>query len=742
MPSFAQSTDFRTLHKQTMPPKKLVGAAAARPSLEPTPPNVTRKRAHNTSVEDAAPEPKRASTGATTTGASTKSNHPRADKAAAKAKNTVIEQQPDWAFDVVGTWKIDASDLAHALRRYSIRPEDGEDAASPFTLEIRYANSPQQRGIGRQLWATFKWGTWDGCLRMCPGHPYRLSHERFYELCVLDRGVWPGDAPRGTPVWNLRWQAKGDHGVVGATDEYETQLRFSKDEDGTMKVNGKMVVGGYKARKFSGVKTVDDVSELEKGQETVDAWWKMLKHPREESRLMICRGCKGQMDDSDEDESEPESEHDWEAERKEREDALAKEKEEEEAPWPAAMAGRWKITPQQAGVMDGRDPTAPRFMYIRESSGKDGTNRQYWAEFQFGHKWSGIMRLCPSPALQDEFGSGGTSVKQFEKACILEEGVMAGPPPQGVNDWLIKWRGPLDLPLPSSQAARESKTKDVITDEMTTNFTVRRGENGTLSLRGVMCNGVRVNPFHGVRIGDAPPRADNAPTIETLWKQRAHKEPPPPKLYEWKSPLPADPIQKPPKWAWDVLGKYKVDAPDLAEEIGIDRDEPLSMTLYMDNRKCNPKNVGRQLWASFMFESEVPRGCMRFCPLPENGRPLETVELFEKACKLKSGVWPGDVRSAKGKSFQKWGCRWRGQEADGELFRFTDQFETRMDFEMDDDGTVRLHGVFMLNFSPKTWRAVKVEDGEAPAVFTPEEIEDGTAVQGTVIDPWEAFGDY
>lgn len=97
---------------------------------------------------------------------------------------------------------------------------------------------------------------------MCPAHRYRCSHDQFYDECELAEGVWPGEEPLGTPVWNFRWKdetagtdkAIYDKGIVDGTDEYETQLQFSRDEHGTMELEGKMVAGGFKARESSGFK--------------------------------------------------------------------------------------------------------------------------------------------------------------------------------------------------------------------------------------------------------------------------------------------------------------------------------------------------------------------------------------------------------------------------------------------------------------------------------------------------------
>jgi len=468
-----------------------------------------------------------------------------------------------------------------------------------------------------------------------------------------------------------------------------------------LKVARKMVVGGYKARKCSGVKT-DNSSPPMGNDHTVDHWWgKLLKDPFEESRLELSRGCKGGMDESDESETDQEEEHNFikglEENQKAREAEEAKDKLEQEKPWPTPMTGTWQITPRNGFSMDGEDPTAPRVMNIYEDV-RDG-NGQFWAEFQFGHAWSGIMCFCPKGALTGE----NFTVKEFEEACVLKEGIQAGPLPHGTNSWMIKWRGSL---------IEEDTKEERVVDDMTTNFTVKCGKDGKLKLSGIIMEGCLLCFFTGIRAGDAKPRKANEPTLETLWEEKRWKEPPPPKIYQWKSPLPTECVQSPPEWAWDVLGKWKVEGPDVVENLKAGKNDPFTMTIYMANSK-RPVALGRQLWATFSIGTKV-QGCMRFIPLPENSRPKDDVTEFEKACKLGKNVWPGDSASAKGLSFQKWGLRWRAKYASGKNFRMSDSYETAFNFERDEDGTLKISGMWILSFQPHIWTAVKVEDGGVP----------------------------
>jgi hypothetical protein len=181
-------------------------------------------------------------------------------------------------------------------------------------------------------------------------------------------------------------------------------------------------------------------------------------------------------------------------------------------------------------------------------------------------------------------------VEEFEEACILKNRVTAGPP-KGVNNWLIKWRGIFDEPeIPKTVRRNRGPT-----DEMTTDTTFKRGEDEKLVLSGVLVRGCIVVPFIGVRIGDTPPRGPNGPSAKELWNQKKYvppAPPPAPKLWPWISPLRKPTVEAPPAWAGDVLGKWKIDAPEVAVALKVGVDVPLTMTIHMSNH-AKQKKVGR-----------------------------------------------------------------------------------------------------------------------------------------------------
>jgi hypothetical protein len=498
-------------------------------------------------------------------------------------------------------------------------------------------------------------------------------------------------------------------GVLEGTDEWETQVEFSQDSDGKMKIAGKMVVGGYKARKFSGIKHSPLVRDS--NEKSVENFWKSFQNPFAESKYELCRSCKGKIDDSDEEKTPPRTPIDWDAIRREEKEAERKRKENRERPWNTEMTGEYKITAKQSFMQD-KDPTAPWWMkiYCEETRGR----RQYYANFQFGHEWSGIMRFCPGDPYNDIEAREELPVEEFEKACILEPGMVAGPSPHGVNDWIVKWRGVIKADDPPGP-----------TDNSSADISFKMGEEGKLVLSGVLIKGYTSGIlffFEGVKTGDLDARGPNEPTLETLWEKQKFVPAgqPTPKLWPWKSPMPSTCIESPPAWAWDVLGKWKITSASLTDAFELSLDTPLNLHIHMVNstKPQELKKLGRQLWAQFSFGPIT--GCMRFCPLPPSSRPADTLEIFEKQCKLKKGVWPGYSSSAKGKSFQEWGHRWRGRNSEtGERYELSDDYEHMLEFEREGNGTLKIGGVFGTPIMLVPWDAVKVED-EVDPVFSTE----------------------
>ncbi len=149
-------------------------------------------------------------------------------------------------------------------------------------------------------------------------------------------------------------------------------------------------------------------------------------------------------------------------------------------------------------------------------------------------------------------------------------------------------------------------------------------------------------------------------------------------------------VQNPPEWAWDVLAKWKVEAPGVVEDLKADEKYPFIMIIYMANSE-HPVALRRQLWATFSIGTKV-QGCMRSIPLLGNSRPKDDVTEFEKACRLGKNIWPGDSASAKDLSFQKWGLRSRAKHASEKSFRMSDSRLSAFNLERNEDGTLKNSG--------------------------------------------------
>lgn len=228
------------------------------------------------------------------------------------------------------------------------------------------------------------------------------------------------------------WERRRFEDTGSSTDEFETQLEFSRNEEGKMSLAGRMVIGGYKARKFEGVK-IGQQPQPTGTVKTIINWWNSLRDPYEESREDLSRTCNGAMDDSSEAETDPTPEIDWGARRKERGAEEAREAEQESYPWPTDMTGEWKITSRGLGS----DETASSSMNIYYEDRKaTAGRRQYYADFRIGSDWHGTMRFCPVGKLDTD--KNEISMDEFEKVCVLKEDVKGGPPPHGIHQWLLK----------------------------------------------------------------------------------------------------------------------------------------------------------------------------------------------------------------------------------------------------------------------------------------------------------------
>lgn len=138
------------------------------------------------------------------------------------ASSPYLEDRPDWAWNVTGTYKISCPELAERIGH------DGSDEQEKMEmlLTIFMENNSKRQKTGRQLWGQFDFGILRGNMRFCPGSLAEFGvddrTQPFEAVCVLKPGVWPGPQPKGGErKWGFMWRGfKEDAGLV--TQDYAT----------------------------------------------------------------------------------------------------------------------------------------------------------------------------------------------------------------------------------------------------------------------------------------------------------------------------------------------------------------------------------------------------------------------------------------------------------------------------------------------------------------------------------------
>lgn len=98
-------------------------------------------------------------------------------------------------------------------------------------LDLKYANNPQHKKIGWQLWGTFQRGKWTGWFRLCFGHKYTSIHLQFYKECKLNPNIWADQSSRRISIWNFRWRVKDD--LTGSPKELMNKRIWSSPKTQT-----------------------------------------------------------------------------------------------------------------------------------------------------------------------------------------------------------------------------------------------------------------------------------------------------------------------------------------------------------------------------------------------------------------------------------------------------------------------------------------------------------------------------
>lgn len=143
------------------------------------------------------------------------------------AMSPYLEDKPDWAWNVTGTYKIASPDLAERL---------GSD--EDMVLTIYMENNSKRPKTGRQLWGQFNFGILYGNMRLCPGSIAEFGivdrAQPFEAACVLKPGVWPGPLPQGEHKWGYMWRGFHETEGVVTEDDVTTEIIFADYGEGRM----------------------------------------------------------------------------------------------------------------------------------------------------------------------------------------------------------------------------------------------------------------------------------------------------------------------------------------------------------------------------------------------------------------------------------------------------------------------------------------------------------------------------
>ncbi|KAI8962829.1 hypothetical protein F5Y11DRAFT_178771 [Daldinia sp. FL1419] len=395
---------------------------------------------------------------------------------------------------------------------------------------------------------------------------------------------------------------------------------------------------------------------------------------------------------------------------------------------------------------------------------------QLYAFFNFPNlNLTGRMRLCPKSAIMLN-PNGKLFLPDFEAACELAEGVRPGPKSK---EWLMRWRGEEDgyklggetraqgqflfeegIGLGDGSRGPEIRIKFAM---------VHKGKH--IILDGLRQETSPESDEDKIAVDNPTARTDASRMLED-WKQ----------LYEplWERDSPSDteederelsalqdagaPLPKPhnkwenprtgrvistknkpgpipgfvvnagatsryledrPDWAWDIMGKYEISTIGLTRALGVSQGSPVAMTMtvQMDNNSKRQK-AGRQLWA--IIEAGDILALARFRPIPTpNSLSRVPLEVFEKACVLKPGVWVGP----KPQGTQSWEMRWRGFSDANAKTMVEDDMGSEVMFTKDDQGNLVFRGEMLVKHESflvvGTWVAPTEERRpSAPTVST------------------------
>lgn len=568
----------------------------------------------------------------------------------------------DGPWNITGGWHLYSPPLA---KMFGL-PELSDDMTINFCLTMDTKDNKK----GKQLWATFKLGSFEGIIRFCPSSlddPESLPE--FEKQCFLSEDASIGQKREYHDRLTMRWRGTDLRTGIkeGLSDKDSCGISFRRPVfGGDIHLQGTFIRHGQRVR-VEAYKDFDSSGGSAESSATSDSTklyelWALHDEP---SALWRKPG-------------KPQVQSDKALSQYLNSSAF------KFGPRPAPIAsslsdvpprltwdicGRWEIKSRGDGntlheIYDVPDKgKGPMYLTISSIFDPIQETRQLWGEMELG-KLHGIIRFCPSPSDdRDKDNDGPKGLSEFEKACVFGKDCYPGPPPSGKQSWLVRWRG------------YNSKTRQKeAADDFMGGCTIGMGENGQLHFSTVhvyklgegICSGIGLT---GRKVdGPIPP---DALALAEKWK--SYKPEPAP------GPSPDD-------GPWDVTGQWRITSPDLVGLFKIPEDS-MSMQIHV-TRDVKARKNGRQMWATFKFGHI--EGVMRFCP-PIQGRSQEhrTLQYFEKSCFLNDKVQVGRRMSGT----ETW--RVRSREADlktGKKESGSDMWNSSCTFQREDDGNITLSG--------------------------------------------------
>jgi hypothetical protein len=260
-----------------------------------------------------------------------------------------------------------------------------------------------------------------------------LYLDDFEDACNLAKGCKPGPKSK---EWIMRWRGKDSDTLVGGETRAQGQFVF-KDDPTTS------------SPAFRGVKAV--FAMIHKGKHLLFECHKTANLQRPAFGSHLEEDWNGLFDPIWEIDTESDLESDSSIPKKPKSPPIgglihAKNKPgpnpgsivqpskpyiEARPDWAWDVTGRWEVTEGHL-ARQGED-SFKLSLFLANNPRNTKIGRQLWAEYTLGSKYifgsvAGYIRFCPvRPPLKEQH----RSLASFEEACVLKEGVWAGPSPRG-----------------------------------------------------------------------------------------------------------------------------------------------------------------------------------------------------------------------------------------------------------------------------------------------------------------------